>query len=632
MDAKDHKVIAVLGDQKRFVVPIYQRQYKWTDARLQDFWDDVSSKAEEILEGLAKYSHYMGALILAPGVDGYTIGSTPRVQVVDGQQRLTTFQLFLAAIRDVAVKKGVPELAEATKDYIFNRLMSGDSDEDAKYKLVPTPDDKAIFHLLMDGGLVAVRSKHPEIFYQSGNIKKGDAPTAVRATDFFIGRIERFARFGIRTESDMEEEINENAPEVQRHRVQALLSALLECLKLVVITLSDEDDAQVIFESLNSKAEPLLAMELVRNNIFHRAEEQGVSAEKLFTERWQSFIGTFWEEDAPRAKPRRKRIDDFLGHSLTAQTGEETPLRELYAAYRAFARPKGKPRFKNVEDEVDALLKYVNIYRKLEAPVEDEPLANLGRKLATWEVSTAYPLVFVIAGSDADDDTKAYLYKLIYSYLVRRAICGLTQQSLNKTFPRLVHAMLSGGVSRETFRKAFSEQTGHAVRFPSDEELTAEIRKRPLYKTFNRKERLADILWQLELDMRDKFSVNTPKPVGLSIEHVLPQTWAQYWDLQDGRKAPLDLRTGADTQMLEAIARRQDHIHTLGNLTLMTEAGNPAASNSDFTVKAPWLKKSLLALNLAIVGKPKWDEDMIASRAKELARRAITIWPHPSNN
>lgn len=107
MDAKDHPVISVLGDQRRFVVPIYQRQYSWGDARLGPFWDDVVAKAEEVLEGKPKFSHYMGALILAPGGDGFTIGATPQFQVVDGQQRLTTFQLFLVALRDVGERLGV---------------------------------------------------------------------------------------------------------------------------------------------------------------------------------------------------------------------------------------------------------------------------------------------------------------------------------------------------------------------------------------------------------------------------------------------------------------------------------------------------------------------------------------------
>lgn len=186
MDAKDHPVISVLGDQRRFVVPIYQRQYSWRDARLAPFWDDVAAKAEEALNGKPKFSHYMGALILAPGGDGFTIGATPRVQVVDGQQRLTTFQLFLAALREVADRLGEPALRAVVANYLFVRPMNGDTDEHARFKLVPTPDDREVFHLIVDGGSAAVRAARPEYFFQSGKVIKGAAHNAVYALTFFI--------------------------------------------------------------------------------------------------------------------------------------------------------------------------------------------------------------------------------------------------------------------------------------------------------------------------------------------------------------------------------------------------------------------------------------------------------------
>ena len=113
MDAKDHPVISVLSDQKRFMVPIYQRQYRWVEKHWSAFWDDVVAKAEEAQQGKPKFKHYMGALIIAPGSDGYTVASTPRVQVVDGQQRMTTFQIFLVALREVGNLRGFPEVAES---------------------------------------------------------------------------------------------------------------------------------------------------------------------------------------------------------------------------------------------------------------------------------------------------------------------------------------------------------------------------------------------------------------------------------------------------------------------------------------------------------------------------------------
>lgn len=625
MDAKDHLVINVLGDQRRFVVPIYQRQYSWGDARLQPFWDDVVAKAEDALTGKTKFSHYMGALILAPGADGFTVGATPKVLVVDGQQRLTTFQLFLAALREVGEKNGVTDIRPMVDNYLFVPQMYGDTDPYARFRLVPTPEDRSVFHLIIEKGMAGVRAEHANWFYANGKLIKGASPLAVRAFAYFIERIEAYARHGV---IDAEDEATEE-PESPGTRLHALLQALLNHLKLVVITLSENDDAQVIFETLNSKAEPLLAMDLVRNNIFHRASSQGESAEALFEAKWRQFDqdGGFWKADSPRAKPKRPRIDHFLSHALAAQTGEETSLRELYAEYRAFTRPKGKPRFETVEAELDALITYAPIYKTLEMGGADEGLTRLGDKLNLWEVSTAYPLAFRIASSDAPAEVKGRLYDLIYSYLVRRAVCGLTSKHLNKVFVRLVSVLIKDGVSVESLSAGLNEYKGDATRFPSDAELREAIRTKPLYQMIGRKERLADMLWDLECASRTKYNVATARPAFLSVEHVLPQTWRATWPLADGRFATAVSGAPMDEPMAAEIARREAALHTLGNLTLITVPGNTTASNHPFAEKKPWLVQSLLALNLTIAEQDAWSEAAIGARAEALAELAVKVWP-----
>lgn len=630
MDTKDHPVIVVLGDQRQLVVPIFQRQYAWGQNRLAAFWDDVVAKAEEAAQGKPKFNHYMGALILAPGGDGFTIGATPLVQVIDGQQRLTTFQIFLAALREVGNRLEAPEISNLVRSYLYLPKMDGDTSPGAKYRLVPTPEDRAIFHLIIDAGLAGVKAQHPKSFYKNGKLYWGGAPVALRAFWYFIEQIERYARLGL-IDQEQFDQAPEDPADVQKARLFSLLKAMLNHLKLVVITLTEDDDAQVIFETLNSKAEPLLAMDLVRNNIFHRAAAQGEHVEELFNNKWRPFDknSIFWKADSPRAKPKRPRIDHFLSHALTAQTGEETSLRELYSEYRAFTRPAGKPRFATVEAELDALVAFSTIYETLEVGGTDADLTWIGRKLALWEVSTAYPLVFRIANSDASDGEKLALYKLVYSYLVRRALCGLTPKNLNKTFARLTREMLDNGVSLATFTNAFAAQIGDTVRFPDDAELQQAILTKPIYHLFSRKERLADVLWDLEVATRTKFSVATARPENMSVEHVMPQTWTTHWPLPDGRSAPSDKYTGADQSMLLEIRSRDLLVHTLGNLTLITVPGNTVASNSAFPAKKPWLSQSLLALNLEITSSDVWDHQTVAARSTALAMRAAAIWPAP---
>jgi uncharacterized protein with ParB-like and HNH nuclease domain len=641
MDTKSIEVGLVLQDNRRFTVPIYQRQYAWDEKRLQPFWDDVVAKAEELLIGPPRFQHYMGALILAPGADGYSVGRTPTVQIVDGQQRLTTFQLFLAALRDVAVRLGLEDIAADLGIYAFNdaRGTKESPDLGKRLKLIPTPSDRELFKVLMTQGLKAVARDYPAYFYKNGNVNAGNAPRALLAFLYFQQKIDDYVRLGLQDSGDEGEEATQvitEAAEVDANaelvttRLKNLADALLLQFKLVVITLEEKDDAQVIFETLNSRGEPLLAMDLVRNNIFHRAElqEDGTNAEELFEKKWKPFDTRFWKDDAPRAKPKRPRIDHFLSHALTAQTGHETSMREIYAEYRAFTRPKGKQRFETVEAELDALLQFKPTYEALEQGGPSESLTWLGKKLATWDVSTVYPLVFQVAVSASEDAEKHEIYRLIYSYIVRRAACGLTTKNMNKNFTRIVGQLIKNGVTLKSFRASFDGQTGPTVRFPDDNEFRLALETNPLYQWFGKLERLKDILWELERASQTKFqAINTTLPE-LNIEHVLPQSWMTHWPLADGRIAPNDRLTGADNEMVAAIRDRDGHLHRIGNLTLAPPPLNASMSNDPFDKKKHRLGQSLLALNVGFSDLLGWDEASIRERGKTLANKAITIWPN----
>ena len=411
MDADDHKVEEVLKEARRFMVPLYQRKYQWGDERLIPFWEDVSAKAAEVLDGSSKFEHYMGALILSPVDNGSQIGITPVVQVVDGQQRLTTFQIFLSALREVARQHNEPDFIEHVNGYLKNTPKSKDTDPLTRFKLTPTPSDRELIHDIIEMTAEDADKKYRHLYY-GGWVPKNRPERAFRAYYLFRKWIEEFALHGPQDFEELPEgeqeplEAAEQALEGEDivTRLEALLGALLDRLKLVVITLGENDDAQVIFETLNSKGEPLLAMDLVRNNIFHRAEKQKASVEELYKKLWDPLDDPWWREPAPNARPVRPRIDHFLAHVLVAESGQKISMRELYAEYRDFAVPKGTPRFENVEDELKLLEHYTPIYRTLEGvePHGSPALSWLGRKLSTWQVTTAYPVALQMGGEQVD--------------------------------------------------------------------------------------------------------------------------------------------------------------------------------------------------------------------------------------
>ena len=651
MKPDELKVKEILERPWRFVVPLYQRQYQWHDSRDSDrtrvFWEDVAEKAEEILGCRAKFEHYMGALLLAPGLAQQVYGMTPVAQVVDGQQRLTTFLILLSAIRQIAIKRGFEEVCKQCEKYLFVEPGTSDRDEHTRFKLTPTPVDREIFFDVLELPLTKVRDKY-RTAYWGGRVPANTKYRSLRAYEYFVSQIEGFLTLestdGTEVNSD-ERALDKDNPESQedhnlaQRRLESLLEALVFHLKLIVITLDEKDDAQVIFETLNSRGQPLLVMDLVRNNIFHRAEaqyrhgnedkhrEEGGArerAEHLYERVWAPFDDAWWRESAPNARPSRPRIDHFLANVLTSETGERITVRELYSEYRAWATPNRRPRFDDVEDELAVLQKYVPTYETLEGreggKQRDQTLAWLGTKFRAWQSTTAYPVAFQIAGNGIDQETRQQIAVFLDSYFTRRALCDLTAKNLNYLFPRLVNVFRKDGVSITTMRRFFEGQNDPSTRFPSDAELRIGILEKQAYGRIPSRI-VGDILWDLELGSRSTKTEETARPSSLSVEHVMPVKWQEHWPLKNEAGDPVD----KDDPLY---LRREAAVHTIGNLTIVTDSLNSSLKNHPFErKKSEIFAHSNLTLNRHISQYDNWDEEVIRKRGENLAALACEIWP-----
>lgn len=620
MDAKPLALGKILSERQRFVVPVYQRTYQWTRRELEPLFDQLEGKADELLStGKVAFSHYMGALLLIPEGDP-VFGQVQVFNVVDGQQRLTTFHLCFAALKDVARARGFEGLSKQIADLLVHGTDVPMQDaRTERYKLTPTRFDRDLFQDLVDKTRPELTRLYAGEFYKNGNVLK-TAPEALRAYSYFWDEAAEYITRGLWDEAGS---LDLAAAEL---RLRALSTALFEQFRLIVITLSKDDDAQVIFETLNSGGKPLAAMDLVRNDIFLRAGRRNEDQAELLDNHWSIFEEAFWKQEQVQGRMRKPRIDFFLAHALAAETGAIVALGELFAEYKAFVAERA---FTDAATELACLTEYVPIYRTLAAPDGATALSRLARRLNTFDVSTAYPLVFVIAASPAEEDVKERLYRLVSSYVIRRALCYLTPKAYNKTFVELAAQLKAKGVSDAAFAEYFATRLGDTIRFPDDAELRAAIRQRPQYGWIPQN-RLRMILEELEFASRGKFNVMGSLQEGLSIEHVMPQGWSSAWTLPSGRAAPLDLVTGADETMRAEIETRKALIHTLPNLTLLTPPANASAGNANFTLKADRLKDSLLNLNMEILAAGSWDETTIAARADRLANLAVGLYPAPA--
>lgn len=629
MDADDSTIEKILKYARRFMVPLYQRKYEWDDERLIPFWEDVEAKAIETLSGDNRFQHYMGALIISPIKAASQFSTTPKYQVVDGQQRLTTFQLFLAALRRVAEERGSTHLAEQIENYLFNPLMKND-DAQAKYKLMPTPHDREVFQDMLEMSYSSIHAKYYSEWW-GGSVKKKTQLRSLRAYVVFRQRITSFALYGsadmVSDDDDFSDETkgkkDENdTEEAVAERLEALLTALLHRLKLVVIELGEDDDAQVIFETLNSKGKPLQAMDLVRNNIFYRAEkEEGGSVDELYAKLWDPFDHPWWREPAPNARPTRPRIDHFLSHVLTAQTGGMISMRELYAEYRSYAVVKGTPRFAKVEDELKVLQHHAPIYETLEGRKSvDADIAWLGDKLRAWQVTTAYPVAMQLLEPEVTADDRKLICRLIYSYLVRRALCGLPAKNLNKVFQSIAQVFAEGPRTPKALKEFFAARPGTSSKFPSNAEFTLGILSQPAY-TLAQGNRIKDVLWELELASRPKFAESGTMPTNLWVEHVLPDSWNAAWPFDDGTF--VERFTGDPRANAREVLK-----HSLGNLTLVSNGLNISAGNKGFVEKrAKYDEHASLFLMKWFAKKDQWTEKKIQERGQYLASLATSVWP-----
>lgn len=621
MDAKPLSVGKILSERQRFVVPIYQRTYAWTKRELEPLFEQIGGKSDELIKtGKVAFSHYMGALLLIPDADP-VFGRIQAFNVVDGQQRLTTFHLCFAALRNLAEHYGEQSISAQLSDLVVhsgNTPMRDPAIE--RYKLEPTAYDRALFRDLIDLDRPALKSKYPDAYYKNGNIHPS-APEALWAYDFFWRSFEEYI-----TQDYSLDRADPADKTAISQRLLALSTVLFEDFRLIVITLSADDDAQVIFETLNSGGKPLAAMDLVRNEVFHRASKRGEDQELLLEKHWAVFEKPFWKQEATQGRIKKPRIDFFLGHALAAEQGKSVALGELFSEYKVFI---ARMEFSDTAAELSALTKYTPTYAMLAEPTGDSSLARLARRLNTFDVSTAFPLVLTIAVSDAPSDDKDRLYDLIASYVVRRALCYLTPKNYNNVFVEVAAYLKANGVSEESFLGYFAGKTASdTVRFPNDGELEAAIRERPQYGWIPQN-RLRLILEELEFAARDKFNVNGNLQEGLSIEHIMPQSWMAFWPLRSGEFAPGDTEAVRDELLRLEIKQRDALIHSLPNLTLLTPPANSQASNGNFDAKRVRLNDSLLKTNVVIAAEADWDEDAISRRAVSLAKLAQRLWPYP---
>ena len=576
----------------RYEVPDFQRRYVWKqDEQWEPLWDDVADLAQSLMEDGSE-AHFMGAVVLQPAP--FPTGTIERRIVVDGQQRLTTLQLLIDAVQAVLAVRGHSDPAKRLAALVENPDAFHDGDNDNAFKVWPTAVDRAAFRHAMHNDLSAAEHATSRI---------------VQAHDYFQGQVGQWL-----------DKFDDQAGERVR-AATALEEALRTKLELVVIDLGGSDDPHMIFETLNARGTPLLQSDMVKNRVLYDAkiersdDDDDLSAEER---RLWAFDDDWWNKEVGRGLQRRPRLDVFLNHWLTLRNRSETKPYNEFRIFGDYADVRSK-KGETVLDIAKDIGDLGRIYREVEE-LRRENIASFLERRNAMNVGAITPLLLWLLSSNVPQAALSNCVRAVESFLVRRVVCGYSARSYGQLFVGLIAKLATSPVetAHALVISHLAGQTTQAGRWPDDRELRERFVTAPLYRILTRR-RLRMVLTGIEEHLRTPKAESQEAPKDLHIEHIMPQAWHEHWPLPTG------------TDGVDAIAKRDRAVHTIGNLTLVNGRLNPSLSN------APWNKKrralaehSVMFLNKRLVndGPETWDEQAIEARAKWLHARAVEVWPH----
>ena len=563
MKATEAKLLEFLKKSPQFVIPIYQRTYSWSERECRQLWDDIVRTGED--EKIN--AHFIGSIVyIEKGL--YTVSSHSPLLVIDGQQRLATLTLLLTALAN-KLEQLPQEEQEVLEGFSPRKLrnyylLNPEEDGSKHYKLILSNTDR--------DSLIAVVSNK--------EIPRDRSIRILKNYKYFEKWIEDYA-----------------------DKLEFLCKGIAKLMVVDIALSRDQDNPQLIFESMNSTGKELTQADLIRNFIL-----MGLEINKqthLYENYWRPMEMDFGQE------AYSSDFDSFMRHYLTVKTGRIPKIGEVYEAFKEYSATI-KSRETDIDDIVKDIRKYAKYYCSMNLnQEEDRDLGFAFNDLKELKVDVAYPMLLEVYGDYQSEvvtrEEFLSIIRLIESYVFRRNICLIPTNSLNKTFSTFMRV-----VDKERYLESVKAQfliLPSYRRFPKDTEFIKEIKTRDLYNI----PRKSYWLRRLEnYNRKERVEVNR-----YTIEHIMPRNP----NLSEQWKKDL----GQDWSRVH-----ETWLDTLGNLTL-------TGYNSEYSDR-PFIEKrdiengfrdSPIKLNQTLREIDVWNEEAILERAKSLSDLAVKAWDSP---
>jgi uncharacterized protein with ParB-like and HNH nuclease domain/predicted transport protein len=564
MKATEAKLLDFLKKSPQFVIPIYQRTYSWTEKECRQLWDDLIRAGSDTQVS----AHFVGSIVyIEKGL--YQVSSQSPMLVIDGQQRLTTLTLLIAALagalEHLDEDKREPVDGFSPRKLRNYYLVNPEEAGERHYKLLLSQTDKA--------SLIAI-----------------------------IGGLERPKDYSLRITGNFT--LFQSWIETRKGDLTSICQGLAKLLVVDVALNRDQDNPQLIFESMNSTGRELSQADLIRNFILMGLEPNLQTS--LYEQFWRPMEIDFGQD------AYASQFDSFMRYYLTVKTGEIPNINDVYEKFKAYARSP-QSAAAGVKGLVEDIRRYSRYFCAMALGGESDPaLAMAFQDIRELRVDVAYPFLLELYSDYADERLSHEEFlaavRLVESYVFRRAICAIPTNSLNKTFSTFTKSLRKDRYLESIQAHMLSMPSYRG--FPTDDEFRRQLETRDLYK-FPRK-----AYWLRRLEnygRKERVAVDE-----YTIEHIMPQN--------EKLSAAWRSALGTDWKRVQ-----ETWLHTLGNLTLT--GYNSEYSDRSFIDKRDMVggfKESPLKLNQGLGALESWDEEAINKRAARLSKTAVKVWSYPT--
>lgn len=522
-----------------FRIPVYQRNYDWSVENCNRLLDDI----KKIIDTGEK--HFLGTIVYMPIGGGFSL---KEYTIIDGQQRLTTMMILLKALSDLAKEKNDECYEEIQEIYLHNRHC----EEQFKVKLKPIKSDNDQFlALLKDDNDALDEEGHIYINYK-----------------LCRQRIEKWVEMGISPSE---------------------IHTAMEKLEIVEISLTKgEDDPQIIFESINSTGLELSSADLIRNFLLMNAEKQ----EELYEKYW------LYIEKLLKVGTDYTNLNLFFMQYIIYKTSSPVTSNRLYEKFIKLYKEEGYTQ----ETCLKELKYYADIFKSFVQEDDRYPteIRKSLKSLRQLKQTTCYPFLLHIFDDYEqkviEEETLRKTLNLIFTYLLRRSVCGIPSNSLRSLFIYLYNRVFKVSANKKKYYESINKflfTITSKDMFPSVTDFERSLNTANMYANL-------PLCKFLLMDIENGNGKEVLNSNTLTIEHIMPQTLNSDW------------RYISDTD-------HDTYLHTLGNLSV-------SGYNSELSNKSFLEKKKIISENskAVVLNKDVWDKDTwnisdIKNRSKRLA-------------